>query len=411
MSLAYAVMGLLAESGRYGYQLRRDLEAELGPEWRVDFGQLYHLLASMRRKRWVSVEVRPADQGPKRKLYTVTPSGRRELKRWLAAPAARRTPGRDELALKLRFASGGAKNLDKLIAARRHALEAERANCQAFRVGDSGRWLVAEARRHHIEAALGWVDTCAAVVATPARRPRVPAVHSVLALGSDDPVLQLLVQSIRDRCRDLALSYRPAGSLGGLIALREGRAQLAGIHLLDADSGEYNVPFVKHILPDEPMVLVHLAQREQGLMVASGNPKRIRGVRDLGGHGVRLINRQRGAGTRLLLHQRLRAAAVDPRGISGYDREAPTHDAVAAAIVADTADVGPGIRAVAEAWNLDFIPLGFERYDLVIPRPLFESRLFRPFLEGMHDPAFRRAAEAFRGYDVSRMTTVVADLH
>ncbi len=414
MSLAFAVMGMLAESGRYGYQLRGDLEAEFGPEWRIDFGQLYHLLASISRKRWVAVEVQPGMQGPERKRYTLTKKGRRELQRWLAAPAGRRKAGRDHLAVKLRFGIEGTKALAQAVADRRRVLETERAMCETPGSGKgqhTGRWLAAEGRRRQIEAALGWVDTCAAVIGTGTQSDRDQKIQGLVALGSDDPVLQLLVQSIHDRHPELPLSSHVAGSLGGLIALREGRAHIAGIHLLDIETGEYNVPFVKHILPDEPVMLVHLARREQGLMIARRNPKRIRHVRDLGRRGVRLINRQRGAGTRLLLHQRLRVAGIDPRSVSGYDREVPTHGAVAAAIAAGTADVGPGIRAVADAWDLEFISLGFEHYDLAIRRPLFESRAFRPFLEGMHDAAFRRAAEALRGYDVSRITSIVADLH
>ncbi len=201
------------------------------------------------------------------------------------------------------------------------------------------------------------------------------------------------------------------GSLGGLLALRDGRAELAGVHLLDTQSGEYNVPFIKHLLPEEAIVLITLAHREQGILVEPGNPKRIRGVRDLVRQRVRLINRQPGAGTRLLLFHHLRRNGVDPRSLSGYDREVPTHTAVAAAIAAGTADAGPGIRAAAEAWGLDFVPLARERYDLAVPRRVFDSRAFRPVLEALRGTKFGRAAAAIPGYDTSEMGRVAADLH
>ena len=151
--------------------------------------------------------------------------------------------------------------------------------------------------------------------------------------------------------------------------------------------------------------------REQGLLVAAGNPKSLRRLRDLARPGVRLINRQPGAGTRLFLYHHLRKAGIDPRSLSGYQRQVPTHSAVAAAIRSGGADAGPGIRAVAEAWGLDFVPLGRERYDLAIPRRLFDSPRLRPVLETIHADAFRAAAGRLSGYDTTRMSDVVADVH
>jgi putative molybdopterin biosynthesis protein len=192
--------------------------------------------------------------------------------------------------------------------------------------------------------------------------------------------------------------------------LQARRADLAGIHLLDIDSGEYNVPFVKHLLPEEPVVLVNLAYREQGLMIAPGNPKGIYDLHDLIRLDICFVNRQRGSGTRLLLYHRLRQAGIDPHAISGYDREAPTHNAVAAAITSGTADVGPGIRAVAQAWGLEFIPFGLERFDLAITHAVFDSPRLRSLLEVIHQTDFRRAASAFSGYNVTLMGEVVAEI-
>lgn len=408
-------MGLLAHGRpRHGYELRQRLEEELGPEWRLDFGQLYRLLATMNRKGWVTATLQPGPHGPQRKVYALTRQGRAELRGWLGRPAGSER-GRDEFALKLKLGLAARHRVDQMITERRRTLESQHQfqrtqRASAEQVRDVGRWMLADARLRRTEAALGSLVSCETLVRTRRNTLRSTPPAPLVAIGSDDPLLDLLARQLAEKHPEIHFSATPAGSLTGLLALREGRAQLAGIHLLDFDSGEYNVPFIKHLMPEEPVVLVTLAEREQGLMVAAGNPKGIRRVRDLTRRHVRLINRQRGAGTRLLLFHRLREAGIDPHAISNYGLEAPTHTAVAAAVAAGTVDVGPGIRAVAQTWGLDFIPLGFERYDLAIPRPVFESRQLRPLLETLHQPAFRRAAAAFTGYDLTRMSEVVAEV-
>lgn len=346
MSVPHAVMGVLARGARYGYELRRGLEEELGSEWRLDFGQLYRALRTMTDKGWVSFRVEAGRGGPQRKVYRLTAAGRRELQRWLSTEA--RPPARRRDAAVVRQRLG-------------------------VRFGRKGT-----------------------------------APEPLLAVGSDDLILDLLARRLAQQHPEIRFAARAVGSLSGLIALHERHAHLAGIHLLDADSGEYNVPYVKHLLPEERVVLVNLAWREQGLLLAAGNPKGICGLRDLTRREVRMVNRQAGAGTRLLLRHLLRKARIDPTRIRGYECELATHNAVAAAIAGGTADAGPGVRAVAEAHGLEFLPLGEERYDLAIPRPVFESRQLRPLLELLHDTAFRREAAGFTGYDVARMSRVVA---
>ncbi|MFI5397846.1 MAG: substrate-binding domain-containing protein [Candidatus Binatia bacterium] len=418
MSTAHAVMGLLARGERYGYEIRGELEAEFGSEWRIDFGQLYRLLASIRREGWVAVRVEPGKQGPDRRVYAITRRGRAELKRWLRGPVITSEHGRDEFPLKVRFGmASGPVYIAALIAERRRILEARRRAHEdrseaAQRKRDAGAWLLAEGHKRHTETALSWLRSCEAVIPARHASPRAPIEAAALvAVGSDDLVLDLLVRLAAEQHPEIRFSTSPSGSIAGLIALREQRAHVAGVHLLDVDSGAYNIPFVKHVLPEEPIILIHLAQREQGLMVAAGNPKGIRHLRDLTRSGVRIINRQRGAGTRVLLHHRLRQAKIDPQAIAGYEREAPTHNAVAAAITAGSADVGLGIRAVAQAWGLEFISLGYERYELAIARPVFDSVRLRPLLGVMHQDAFRRKAAALSGYDISRMSEVVAEFH
>lgn len=337
MPVAHAVLGVLARGPRHGYELRRALEAELGAEWRVDFGQLYRVLARLERAGWVRVQRQERAAGPTRKVRAITAAGRRELERWRAQPPP--APRRREAAAVHRRLGGPAP---------------------------------------------------------------------LLIAGSDDAVLDLLETALGARHPELRFGAERVGSLAGLWALREGRAQIAGIHLLDPDSGEYNVPFVKHLLPEESVVLVTLARREQGLLLAAGNPHRVRAVRDLTRRGLRLINRQRGAGTRLRLHQALRAARVDPRDLAGWEHAVATHAAVAAAVAAGQADAGPGTRAAAAQAGLDFLPIGEERYDLAIPRALFDAPQLRPLLEGLHDRSLRRAAAALPGYDVSHMGGIAA---
>ena len=231
---------------------------------------------------------------------------------------------------------------------------------------------------------------------------------TVLAIGSHDMALDLMAQFLAERYPGRRLQSANAGSLGGLIALRRGECHLAGSHLLDPESGEYNLPYVRRYLAGIPVAVVTLAHREQGLIVARGNPKGIRDLRDLARPDVRFVNRQRGAGTRILLDYHLQRLGIDPRAIPGYEREELTHLAVAAAVASGRADVGLGIRAAAAAMGLEFIPLALERYDLVIPLALYEDPWLQPVLELLHEARFQAAVAALPGYDVREMGREVA---
>ena len=223
---------------------------------------------------------------------------------------------------------------------------------------------------------------------------------TLVVLGSHDNSLDLLATLLRRRDPRLRLSSGHVGSLGGLMALGVGRAHLGGSHLLDPESNTYNVPFIKRHLPGVPLKLINLAWRQQGLMVAPGNPKNIRTVADLTRPEVRFINRQRGAGTRLLLDYLLKEQGLDPSAIQGYEREEYTHMAVAVNVFSGTADVGLGILAAARALGLDFLPLLPERYDLVVPETTFADPRFQVLLEVIRSPEFREGAEALGGYDL-----------
>jgi len=184
------------------------------------------------------------------------------------------------------------------------------------------------------------------------------------------------------------------------MALRQGRAHLGGSHLYDPETDSYNVPYIQKYLADMPLKLINLAWRSQGFMVLPDNPHKIRTVTDLTRPGVRFINRQRGAGTRLLLDYLLKEAGLDPAQIQGYDREEYTHMAVAANVKSGTADVGLGILAAARALGLDFIPVSPERYDLVVPESTYEDPRFQELLQVIRSPEFRTAVEALGGYDL-----------
>ncbi len=227
--------------------------------------------------------------------------------------------------------------------------------------------------------------------------------RSIVAIGSHDLTLDLLAQYLAAKGQGMRLTSANVGSLGGLVALRRGEAHLAGSHLLDPETGLYNESYVRRYLPGQEVVLVLLVGREQGWIVKPGNPKNINTWADVADPKVNIVNRQRGAGTRVLLDYELEKAGIETKVISGYEREEYTHLAVAAAVASGAADAGPGIRAAARALNLEFVPLAQEKYELVIPRQYYESDLLRPLLDLLGDGAFQAAVAAMPGYDVRSM--------
>ena len=230
--------------------------------------------------------------------------------------------------------------------------------------------------------------------------------QTILAIGSHDLTLDLIAQFLAERGAG-RLASANVGSLGGLVALRRGECHLAGSHLLDPETGIYNQSTVRRYLPNEDVVLLTLVGREQGWLVPAGNPKKIAGWEAAARDDVQLVNRQRGAGTRVLLDYELGKLGIAPEQVRGYGREEYTHLAVAAAIVSGTADFGLGIQAAARALKLDFVPLAHEQYDLVMTRQTYDSDRIRPLLDLLHDDRFKTAVAAMPGYDVSVMGQVV----
>jgi putative molybdopterin biosynthesis protein len=233
--------------------------------------------------------------------------------------------------------------------------------------------------------------------------------RTIVAIGSHDLTLDLLAQFLAERGEGLRLTSANVGSLGGLIALRRGEAHFAGSHLLDPDTGQYNTSYVRRYLPEVDVLLLTLVGREQGWILPPGNPKNVSTWADVTRPDIRIVNRQRGAGTRVLLDYELERLGAKPEAVRGYEREEFTHLAVAAAVSSGTADAGLGIRAAARALELHFVPLVKERYDLVIPRTHYESDLLRPLLNLLEDKKFREAVAAMPGYDVEPMGELVSE--
>lgn len=230
---------------------------------------------------------------------------------------------------------------------------------------------------------------------------------TILAIGSHDLTLDLMAQFLAEHDRRLASAN--VGSQGGLVALRRGEAHLAGSHLLNPDTGEYNISYIRQYMPNIPVRVVALVGREQGLIVKKGNPKQIKSLGDLRKPQVQFVNRQRGAGTRVLLDYHLNLMTIPQSSIVGYSQEEYTHLGVAAAIASGRADCGLGIAAAAQALDLDFVPLFQERYDLVIPKQFATDELLAPLFGLLADSAFRKAVSQLTGYDVSVMGTIILE--
>lgn len=225
--------------------------------------------------------------------------------------------------------------------------------------------------------------------------------RTIVVIGSHDLVIDLAATALRAADPTLTLVSSNVGSLGGLVALRDGLCHLCGSHLLHPATGEYTLPYLDELMSDRELAVVRLVHRDQGLMVPPGNPRGITGLSDLAGGDLSYVNRQRGAGTRMLLEQELRRLEIDPSTVTGYAREEPTHLAVAAAIAADRADCGLGILAAARALGLDFVPVAREPYDLVVDASSLEDPLLAPLWSLLDSPDFRADVEGLGGYSTT----------
>ncbi len=239
-------------------------------------------------------------------------------------------------------------------------------------------------------------------------RPRDEIRNTIVCIGSHDNTLDVLANSLKKHHPELSLSSAHVGSMGGLMALKRGEAHIAGTHLLDEQSGEYNIPYIKKFFSGQSMSLVNLVYRQQGLLVRKDNPKGIRGFEDLTRDDVTFINRQAGSGTRLLLDKHLREKMIDPKQVRGYERDEYTHMAVASSVLTGLADAGLAVLSSAKALGLEFIPVAEERYDLALPSVFLETDMIRALLRIIREDAeFRQIVEALGGYDARDMGKVL----
>jgi putative molybdopterin biosynthesis protein len=226
--------------------------------------------------------------------------------------------------------------------------------------------------------------------------------------------LDLLARWLHVQSPGLTLSLDNVGSLRGLLALQQGTAHLAGSHLLDAETGDYNRGYIQHLLSPlgVRVVLLGFVERRQGLIVRKGNPKSVVSLEDLLRPDVTFVNRQRGAGTRVLLDYQLGRQGIASHQVQGYDHQEPTHLAVAAAVADGRADCGLGVLAAARALDLDFVPLLHERFDLVIPVEHFNGVLLAPLLDVLRHPqeSFVAQIAALGGYATGSMGQVLAEM-
>ena len=226
--------------------------------------------------------------------------------------------------------------------------------------------------------------------------------NTIVVIGSHDITIDIIGDEIRRGGRNIRISSGNVGSLGGLMALRKGTCHLAGAHLLDTDSGEYNLSYIQRYLSGMKVSVFHLVQRDQGLIVPKKNPKGIKDIKDLTREDIVFINRQAGSGTRILFDYRLDRSGIDPASIKGYDREEFTHMAVAVDVLSGAADCGMGIFAAAKALDLGFIPMEREQYDLIIPSAMLNNANIQALLDTVKSREFRERVEALGGYNPSK---------
>lgn len=224
--------------------------------------------------------------------------------------------------------------------------------------------------------------------------------RSIVVVGSHDPLLDELTELLRLRFGGISMASSHVGSMGGLVAVRKGEAHIAGIHLLDEATGEYNSPFIEKAMRKGGARLVECVKRSQGFILQKGNPKKISCVADLTGSGLRYINRQKGSGTRILIDYLCRRDGVDTSSIDGFGREEFTHTSVAALIASGAADTGLGIFSAAKLYDLDFLPVCEEQYDLLIPDHAWDLPMVQKLLEVLKSEEFARRMDVLGGYSL-----------
>lgn len=229
---------------------------------------------------------------------------------------------------------------------------------------------------------------------------------TIVSIGSHDLIMDLLADCMQIRGQTF-LSSSHVGSMGGLMALKRREAHIAPIHLLDEQTGEYNISFIKRILPGREMMLIKGVERLQGMIICEKNPKQIKTLEDIVKADIEMINRQRGSGTRILFDYLLKKQGIDGEIVSGYEREMNTHMAVAAAVRSGSADVGVGVYSAAQALGLGFIPIGYESYDFAVPKEYLHLPIIKEFIDALQDFRWRTSVESLGGYHLSKTGEII----
>lgn len=226
--------------------------------------------------------------------------------------------------------------------------------------------------------------------------------NTLVVIGSHDPLLDELANLMHIEDGSVHMSSAHVGSMGGIMAIRRGEAHAAGCHLLDTETGEYNLSYIRKYFPAGGVRLLRCVGRQQGLMLQAGNPLGIDKFADIGRKGLRYVNRQKGSGTRILTDYLCKREGLEPGDIYGYDREELTHTSVAAQVAGGSADAGMGIYSAAKLYGLDFLPVCIEEYDLLIPEQAWDSPLVRRLVETLKSGSFREKILAMGGYTLDR---------
>lgn len=231
--------------------------------------------------------------------------------------------------------------------------------------------------------------------------------NTIVSIGSHDLIMDIAANMMHRRNSTYNLSSAHVGSMGGIMAIRRGEAHMAPIHLLDEKTGIYNIEYIKKYLGNLDIALIKGVKRVQGIMTGKGNPKGVIGIEDLVRDDIQFVNRQKGAGTRILADYLLKKAGIDAERIHGYEREMTTHMAVAAAIASGTADMGVGVYSAAKAMDLDFIPIGEEDYDFAIPRAFLELDMIKLFIEVITSQEFKDCLRDMGGYGTENTGEII----
>ncbi|MBT2643398.1 helix-turn-helix transcriptional regulator [Bacillus sp. ISL-41] len=276
----------------------------------------------------------------------------------------------------------------------------KRGDLAAFKVGNKMRIEESEFERYKTSMS-----------ANPAKAQESKSLHSLQLAGSHDFLVEQLVKYIASEGTGLSVTPSYIGSLEGLMMLYRGSADIAAVHLLDPASQQYNLPFIRQLFVHEPITVMRLASRDQGLIVAKGNPKNITGVKDLARVDVTIINRQKGAGTRFLLDSFLASEKLEPAAVKGYENEEWTHLGAAAHISRGTADAAFGIRCAASQLGLDFIPLTKEQFDLVFRWTPENKDALKHLIDLIQLTNFKDSIADLDGYDAEEFGKIIYGNH